>query len=106
MTEVTALFVYGTLKPGEANWPLLAPYARSTSRAWMRGCLHDAGCFPALGEGDDMVYGELVRVATRDLPVVLLLLDHLEGCILYDPGRSFFTRRLTDVVTDDGTVQA
>lgn len=60
----TYLFVYGTLRPGQAAWPRLAPHARGAEPAWCHGRLV---AFPegypgvVLG-GDRRVHGELVEL--------------------------------------------
>lgn len=70
------LFVYGTLKRGEAREALCGPGART--EAVVRGTLYalPAG-YPALTlRGSGAVHGELVALADER---VLRLLDHYEG---------------------------
>ncbi len=74
--EATLLFVYGTLKRGQANHHRLRG-ARWVGDALLKGaCLYDLGPFPMaiLGEGE--VGGELYAVAWTALPG----LDAFEGC--------------------------
>jgi gamma-glutamylcyclotransferase (GGCT)/AIG2-like uncharacterized protein YtfP len=96
------LFVYGTLKRGEINHALLAPYARVIVPAQIRGLLYDTGDFPALIEGEGRVYGELVFLDPDRLEQVIDATDRLEGCV---PGRddlSLYHRRVVTAVTEDG----
>jgi gamma-glutamylcyclotransferase (GGCT)/AIG2-like uncharacterized protein YtfP len=77
------VFVYGTLKPGEANYDR---YCRNqvvaVEAAIARGQLYDLPCgYPALTPGRDAVYGFLLWFTD---PNTLILLDELEG---YCPNR-------------------
>jgi gamma-glutamylcyclotransferase (GGCT)/AIG2-like uncharacterized protein YtfP len=77
--EPSCVFVYGTLKRGEARerfWPR-PPLAVET--ATVRGTLYDLGAFPALTVGDGLVEGELWHLAARDLAETLAALDRIEG---------------------------
>ena len=100
-----ALFVYGTLKSGQFNSPLLAPYARSVEPARIRGELYDVGLFPALVEGDGMVWGELVRLAAGGLAAALPVLDRLEDYRPDDPAGSMYLRRIVEVTTAGGATE-
>ena len=100
--EPAALFVYGTLKRGQLNSPLLAPYARGVEPARTRGRLYDLGLFPALVAGEGTVHGELVRLDAADLAAALTLLDRLEGYRPGDPANSMYLRRVIDVRTATG----
>lgn len=45
---IVALFVYGTLGPGEAAWPLLEPHVADVRPARVSGRLYDTGAgYPA-----------------------------------------------------------
>ncbi len=100
--EPTALFVYGTLKRGRFNHPLLAPYARAVEPASIRGELYDVGLYPALVAGEGTVRGELVRLAAPDLSRVLTILDWLEDYRPGDEERSMYLRRVIEVHTASG----
>ncbi|MDP9371083.1 MAG: gamma-glutamylcyclotransferase [Chloroflexota bacterium] len=100
--EPTALFVYGTLKRGRFNHPLLAPYARAVEPASIRGELYDVGLYPALVAGEGTVRGELVRLAAPDLSRVLTILDWLEDYRPGDEERSMYLRRVIEVHTANG----
>ncbi|HET8627242.1 MAG TPA: gamma-glutamylcyclotransferase family protein [Thermomicrobiales bacterium] len=99
---LAAIFVYGTLKAGELNAPLLDPYRRATVAATARGVLHDLGLYPALAPGDGVVRGELVRVAPAEVAALLALLDRLEGYDAGDEAGSVYVRRAVEVETADG----
>jgi gamma-glutamylcyclotransferase (GGCT)/AIG2-like uncharacterized protein YtfP len=72
----TPLFVYGTLKRGQANHGRLQG-ARWLGEAWLEGaCLHDLGPFPMAIPAQGRVAGELYAVALAVLPA----LDAFEGC--------------------------
>jgi gamma-glutamylcyclotransferase (GGCT)/AIG2-like uncharacterized protein YtfP len=100
--EPTALFVYGTLKRGQLNSPLLAPYARAVEPARTRGQLYDLGLYPALVAGEGTVHGELVRLDAADLAGVLTLLDRLEGYRPGAPATSMYLRRVIDARAASG----
>jgi gamma-glutamylcyclotransferase (GGCT)/AIG2-like uncharacterized protein YtfP len=77
------VFVYGTLKPGEANYSAYCePWITSAQEAIVLGTLYDLPLgYPALAVGQSIVYGYLL---TFSAPSVLLRLDELES---YDPGQ-------------------
>lgn len=101
-----AFFVYGTLKRGELNHPLLAPYARAVVPATTRGQLCDLGLFPALIDAEGIVRGELVALDSGDLRAALVILDALEGYDPADPSGSMYVRRVVGVQLGDGTAAA
>ncbi|MBR8828264.1 MAG: gamma-glutamylcyclotransferase [Gomphosphaeria aponina SAG 52.96 = DSM 107014] len=78
------VFVYGTLKPGEANYP---PYCAGkviySTKAYTRGKLYHLPSlgYPAMTEGEEKVEGFLLTFADSS---VLANLDQLED---YDPQR-------------------
>lgn len=81
--EPSGVFVYGTLKRGERNHPLVADASRIIP-ATTRGTLYDLPVgYPCMTvEGDDTVHGEFMTF--KDLPGKLARLDRLEG---YREGR-------------------
>ena len=78
------VFVYGSLKPGEAYFQeYCAPHVVSVIPAIAQGCLYDLPLgYPAMTLGDDWVSGFLLDFSSAN---VLQTLDDLEG---YQPGRS------------------
>lgn len=97
-----AFFVYGTLKRGEINHRLLAPYLVSVEAARLAGSLYDVGEFPALLQGDGTVHGDLIRIDPDRLPDLLPVLDRLEECIPDDDEASLYHRRVVTVTTESG----
>ena len=77
-----AVFVYGTLLPGQARWPVLRPHALSTAPATAKGRLWDTGAgYPAarFDETGDDIPGMLVTIAPDRLTDVIAVLDRIEG---------------------------
>lgn len=77
-----ALFVYGTLMPGQLRWPVLEPYSVATQLAQTAGRLWDTGSgYPAArfdpAAGD--IPGVVVRIAPDRVADVILMLDGIEG---------------------------
>jgi gamma-glutamylcyclotransferase (GGCT)/AIG2-like uncharacterized protein YtfP len=81
--DALQLFVYGTLKPGEANYDLYCgDRVLSAQKVYTWGELYHLSLgYPGLTVGDRKVYGILLRF--RD-DSVLEQIDRLEG---YDPSR-------------------
>ena len=83
--RIPAVFVYGTLMPGQPRWPLMEPFSVSHRPATARGHLWDTGLgYPAARFGDagaDVVDvpGILVEIVPDRLPRALALLDRVEG---------------------------
>ena len=77
----TAVFVYGTLLPGEERWPLLEPFAVGTREATVAGQLYDTGRgYPcALFDRPGFIPGALIDVDATRLDDVLALLDEVEA---------------------------
>lgn len=82
MVEVSTVFVYGTLRPGEARWPLLRPFARSWQPATAPGRLWDTGNgYPAAvfdGDGPEL-HGVAVVLAGDRAGDAVEVLDEIEG---------------------------
>ena len=72
-------------------------------RGSIEAALFDLGIYPAaVPSTDDRVWGELYQML---LPVIVLrALDEIEGYRPSEPDYSLYTRRLTAVTMDDGTV--
>jgi gamma-glutamylcyclotransferase (GGCT)/AIG2-like uncharacterized protein YtfP len=85
MKEPTAVFVYGTLQPGNARWGLLEPFAGGTPRpAVVPGRLYDTGRgYPAANfdEADDgsEVVGFVVPISDAHIQRAVEILDQVEG---------------------------
>ncbi|MGI8664033.1 MAG: gamma-glutamylcyclotransferase family protein [Acidimicrobiales bacterium] len=83
--EPAALFVYGTLQPDQARWPLLAPFAAKAAHrpATVAGRLFDTGLgYPAAvfeGNSDAHVPGLIVELADGMSERALHVLDKVEG---------------------------
>lgn len=103
VVEPHTFFVYGTLKRGQANYPLVAAVARDTAPATILGRLYDVGPFPALAEGNELVHGEIFSVDPPAVPGLLELLDDLEGYDPADPAGSIYRRRVVAATTTDGS---
>ncbi|PSM45559.1 hypothetical protein C7Y66_29705 [Chroococcidiopsis sp. CCALA 051] len=82
--EIIKVFVYGTLKPGEANYQqFCADYVVAAQEAIALGQLFDLPLgYPAMTPGSLKVYGFLLSFAN---PEILQQLDWLED---YDPQRA------------------
>ncbi len=82
--KTTNVFVYGTLKPGEKNYPdYCAGKTIKETKAYVRGQLYHLSLgYPAMAEGDKKIEGYLLTFAERS---ILTSLDELED---YHPDRS------------------
>jgi len=99
------VFFYGTL---------MTPFNRTArlqindrlvfrGRGTIRAALFDLGIYPAaVPASDSRVRGEIYQM--QQPATVLRALDELEGYRPSDPETSLYTRTLTPVTTDDGTV--
>ncbi|MDP9389717.1 MAG: gamma-glutamylcyclotransferase [Actinomycetota bacterium] len=80
--DTPAIFVYGTLMPGERRWPLLLPYAGSWSEATAPGRLWDTGNgYPAATFDDEAseVRGVLVVLTPGVAEEAIRVLDEIEA---------------------------
>ena len=98
------VFFYGTLmtpfnRPGRQR---VTPQMSFVGRGTIRAALFDLGIYPAAVPSHDgrTVSGEVYELL--DPPVVLAVLDEIEGYRAAEPERSLYTRVLTDVALDDG----
>ena len=85
MTDISDIFVYGTLKPGGSNYAL-ARGVTYTAPAYLEGyeLLHfDPEGYPAMVPGVGRVYGVVLTFA--DIEAALPALDALEGLYLSPP---------------------
>ncbi len=88
------LFVYGTLRTGEAAHAIVAPYVISVVRATALGTMYalPAGYPGVVADDRGVVHGELLTL--RDLAAALPALDAYEG--------DDFTRVLAEITTAAG----
>ncbi len=101
---MTTLFVYGSLKFGEMNHDrIFGGFDIKVTPAWTYGKLYDLGHFPALTDGNNKVYGELIEF---DNPEILKRVDYLEGYRGENNSYNFYDRRETQVFTDKNEVIA
>jgi gamma-glutamylcyclotransferase (GGCT)/AIG2-like uncharacterized protein YtfP len=88
--ELGAVFVYGTLLPGEELWTVLAPFAHEVCEAVAHGRLFDTGLgYPGavFEESPSIVPGARVTVDRDQWPDLIEMLDEIE-----DEGRLFHRR--------------
>ena len=78
-----AVFVYGTLLPGESRWPILSTFVADGARreAVVAGQLFDTGRgYPAaVFDEDGTIPGLLVTLADEHVERALQILDKVEG---------------------------
>ena len=98
------IFVYGTLKKGFSNHNrILAGYDIKITPAFTYGKLYDLGWYPAMTEGSDNVFGELIEFNN---PEILKRVDYLEGYKGINHPHNYYERREVDVFAGDCTVKA
>ncbi|WP_110944755.1 gamma-glutamylcyclotransferase family protein [Streptomyces niger] len=104
--ERLPFFVYGTLRPGEANhaWALRGRTAAEQPATVQGALLYDGPGYPyaVRGPADAAVHGHLVTPAEDVYDEVLAVLDRLEG---YTPGapHNDYDRVRCAAVLPDGT---
>jgi gamma-glutamylcyclotransferase (GGCT)/AIG2-like uncharacterized protein YtfP len=79
------LFVYGTLRPGDVRWSLLAPFAADDgSDDTVPGELFDTGLdYPAaMFGGTSTIVGRTFELRADRLDEALTVLDEVEGTVL------------------------
>jgi len=81
MPEITSLFVYGTLMPGELNYRQIEYFVVHQKPGTIEGILVDLGAYPALIEGEGRVRGVVFEIDADALEIT----DRIEG---YHPDRS------------------
>jgi len=101
------VFFYGTLmtpfnRPGRQR---VSSKLRFTGRGTIHAALFDLGIYPAAVPTNDgsRVWGEVYEAT--DPPAVLAALDEIEGYRANEPERSLYTRVLTEVTFEDGSVR-
>ena len=99
--EITAVFVYGTLKQHESRGGRWPRPARRITPAFVWGELYDLRKYPALlppqSSPPDRILGELWELAPEDLAETLRVLDRIEG--YGDPGGDLYVRAVITVQT-------
>ncbi|MEU9124130.1 gamma-glutamylcyclotransferase family protein [Streptomyces sp. NPDC048506] len=108
--ERPPFFVYGTLRPGEANHArtLRGRTAREEPARIHGALLYDGPGYPyaVAGPPEAVVHGALVQPRDADYDAVLVALDRLEGYAPGDP-ENVYERVVTEAVCPDGrTVRA
>ena len=97
-------FVYGSLKCGEMNHDrIFGGFDIKVTPAWTYGKLYDLGYFPALTEGNNKVYGELIEFDNLE---ILKRVDNLEGYRGENSNYNFYERREIQVFSDINEVRA
>jgi len=91
------MFVYGTLRTGQANAHLLSGLTRHP--ATVAGALHDLGAYPAMTLGAGEVAGEVVPLD----PSRLAALDALEEALPFGAPGGTYRRTVLWVRMADGT---
>ena len=81
---ITALFVYGTLRPGDVRWSFLEPYAADEGvDDTVEGQVYDTGRgYPAaIFGGGGTIVGRTYRLRLHTLDEALAVLDEEEGTV-------------------------
>jgi len=105
LTDQLPLFVYGTLLPGQRNYPrYLAGTTIAEVPATVNGELWWIGAedYPYLCPGDALVHGRLITIAPNLFPATLSRIDALEDFILDDPTASLYLRQSVAVQSELG----
>lgn len=101
------VFVYGTLRPGQANYrALLAGRTSAENRGWAeRLAMYSLGSFPVASPAPGgRIAGHLITLRPRVYRRVLRHLDDLEG-YTGDPRTSLYIRRTWPVTAEHGPTQ-
>lgn len=108
-SDCDLVFVYGTLRRDFANEAssVLEQNASYAGQGFVRGRLFNLGSYPGLvlsGAPDEIVRGELYKIAHGRRESVLERLDEYEGCSSSDPQPHEYRRELTEVFRSTGGV--
>ena len=94
--DARPVFVYGTLRPGRANWPVAAPWCRRHEPATLPGFALYALAHPVVAPLDadagTGVRGDLLWLDPPSVDHALARLDAFEGVVPGDPRRSYYHR--------------
>lgn len=101
------LFVYGTLRHGNANAmaAYLAAQAEFVTCGWFQGQMYQISDYPgviASAQPGDRVYGEVYRL--HDAQAVLAVLDDYEECSIQHTQPAEYQRVKTHILAMDGRV--
>ena len=99
------LFVYGTLLPGERNYPrFLAGRTQSETPASVSGELWWVAeeDYPYLCRGDELIHGYLVSIVDQFYSATVRAIDLLEDFHPDHPSASLYQRRSIEVVNPPG----
>jgi gamma-glutamylcyclotransferase (GGCT)/AIG2-like uncharacterized protein YtfP len=107
MTMPDLLFVYGTLRQGNANVmaAYLAAHAEFVAGGWFQGCMYQISDYPgvvASYQPDNRVYGEVYRL--NDAQAALAVLDDYEECGIQHRQPAEYQRVKTHILAMDGRV--
>jgi gamma-glutamylcyclotransferase (GGCT)/AIG2-like uncharacterized protein YtfP len=107
-----AVFVYGTLRPGRANWAVAEAFCARHEPATLPGfglyllAYPVVAELPRTGHGSDPsaagVRGDLLWLRAGQVGEALARLDAFEGVDHHRPDRSYYERVCTPVVTASG----
>jgi gamma-glutamylcyclotransferase (GGCT)/AIG2-like uncharacterized protein YtfP len=102
-------FAYGTLLPGQPNYPLWqAAIISHRPATFPNGRLHDVGPYPILLEGGDTpVKGMVIEIEPAAYTTILARLDYLEGYNPATPDDCTFCRAIRPInLLEGGVVEA
>lgn len=104
MSNITAVFVYGSLKQGQYNYPVACRAGQHTVTPASLGGhqLHDLGPFPAVVTGQGTVYGQVLDYG-HDISRALFQLDGLEGFRGFGNPHNHYDRAEVTATLEDGT---
>jgi len=95
-------FAYGTLLKGMSRSGVLCR-SRFMGHGFANGVLYDLGAYPAIGEGSEIVYGELYEIDEKKLREI----DRIEGCYPEDKHHSLYMRKEADItLLNDGSQES
>ena len=110
-TNVTKLFVYGSLRSGFHNpaYDYISKYFTLICEAKVKGRLHDMGGYPAAvnTSDDSFIVGELYDLKDpQDFSWAIEQLDDYEGVNPEEGEPALYKRDLTDVLYNSDTTKA
>ncbi|MGM0557423.1 MAG: gamma-glutamylcyclotransferase family protein [Myxococcota bacterium] len=102
-TDIDALFVYGTLMPGQSRWSQIDDLVMDTQTAILQGfeMYHLPEGYPAVIEGDGEIRGQLVWPVDGARTELLETTDAIE-CVVPDEDNALYVR----VVAGQGHARA
>lgn len=110
-TNVTKLFVYGSLRSGFHNpaYDYISKFFTLMGDAKVKGKLHDMGNFPAAvhSSNDNFIVGEIYDLKeSQDFSWAIEQLDDYEGVNPEEGEKALYKRELVDVLYNDESTQA